>query len=81
MFVALALLSSRHGKDSQTRKSAPAKATKTEVAIDNFRFSPNKLPLSVGATGAWPTNDHAESSSSVLPSSFYENSHELRSEE
>src|ERR1700737_515847 len=58
MFVVLALLTNRHGKDSPTRKSAPAEVAKTEVAIDNFSFSPNTLTLSVGATGAWPTNDH-----------------------
>ena len=39
MFVAVALLSSTHGKDSETRASAPVKAIKTEVAIDNFSFS------------------------------------------
>src|SRR6266566_1294926 len=37
MFVVLALLSSTHGKDSQTRESAPVKATKTEVVIDKHQ--------------------------------------------
>jgi len=37
MFVALALLSSTHGKDPQTRESAPVKATKTEVVIDKHQ--------------------------------------------
>jgi plastocyanin len=58
LFVALALLSSTHGKDSQTRESAPVKATKTEVAIDNFSFSPNTLTLSVGATVTWTNHDN-----------------------
>jgi plastocyanin len=58
MFVALALLSSTQGKDSQTRESAPVKATKTEVAIENFRFSPNTLTLSVGATVTWVNHDN-----------------------
>jgi len=58
LFVALALLSSTHGKDSQTRESAPVKATKTEVAIDNFSFSPNTLTLSVGATVTWVNHDN-----------------------
>jgi plastocyanin len=58
MLVALALLSSTHGKDSQTRESAPVKATKTEVAIDNFSFSPNTLTLSVGATVTWVNHDN-----------------------
>ena len=58
MFVVLALLSSTHGKDSQTRDSAPVKATKTEVTIDNFSFSPNTLTLSVGATVTWINHDN-----------------------
>src|SRR6266853_5744012 len=58
MFVALALLSSTHGKDSQTRDSAPVKATKTEVTIDNFSFSPNTLTLSVGGTVTWTNHDN-----------------------
>jgi len=58
LFVALAFLSSTHGKDAQTRESAPVKATKTEVAIDNFSFSPNTLTLSVGATVTWTNHDN-----------------------
>jgi plastocyanin len=58
MFVVLALLSSTHGKDSQTRDSAPVRATKTEVTIGNFSFSPNTLTLSVGATLTWINHDN-----------------------
>ena len=58
MFVVLALLSSTHGKDSQTRDSAPVRVTKTEVTIDNFNFSPNTLTLSVGATVTWINHDN-----------------------
>jgi plastocyanin len=58
MFVVLALLSSTHGKDSQTRDSAPVRATKTEVTIDNFNFSPNALTLSVDATVTWINHDN-----------------------
>ena len=58
MFVVLALLSGPHGKDSQTRDSAPVRATKTEVTIDNFSFSPNTLTLSVGATVTWINHDN-----------------------
>jgi plastocyanin len=58
MFVVLALLSSTHGKDSQTRDSAPVRATKTEVTIDNFSSSPNTLTLSVGATVTWINHDN-----------------------
>ena len=38
LFVALALLSTTRGKEPAARESAPAKATKAEVIIDNFRF-------------------------------------------
>ena len=58
MFVVVALLSSTHGNDSQTRDSAPVKATETEVNIDNFSFSPNTLTLSVGATVTWINHDN-----------------------
>jgi hypothetical protein len=36
MFVALAFLSTTHGKNPETRESARPKATKTEVVINNF---------------------------------------------
>jgi plastocyanin len=45
MFVAFALLSSTRGKDSKTRRSAPTKATKTGIIIDNLSFSPDTLRL------------------------------------
>jgi len=66
MFIGLALLSSpvvalqftfTQTRDSQTKGSAPVKATKTEVAIDNFSFSPNTLTLSVGGTVTWTNQD------------------------
>ena len=58
MFVALAFLSSTHGKNRQTRESAPSKATKTEVAIENFSFSPQTLAVPVGATVTWTNHDN-----------------------
>src|SRR5260370_13467395 len=67
MFIGLALLSSpvvalqfifTQSRGSQTRESAPVKATKTEVAIDNFSFSPNTLTLSVGGTVTWTNHDN-----------------------
>jgi len=58
MFVAVALLSSTHGKDSETRASAPVKAIKTEVGIDNFSFSPNILTLPAHATVTWTNPDN-----------------------
>jgi plastocyanin len=67
MILGLALLSSpviarpftfTQSKDSQTRESAPVKATKTEVAIDNFSFSPNTVTLLVGGTVTWTNHDN-----------------------
>ena len=58
MFVALALLSSTHGKDSETRESAPQKAAKTEVVIDNFSFSPKTITVPIGATVTWTNHDN-----------------------
>ena len=58
MFVAVALLSSTHGKDSETRASTPVKAIKTEVAIDNFGSSTNTLTLPARATVTWTNHDN-----------------------
>src|SRR5437868_14283629 len=58
MFVAVALLSSTHGRDSETRASAPVKTIKTEVAIDNFSFSPNTLTLPARATVTCTNRDN-----------------------
>ena len=58
MFVAVARLSRTHGKDSETRASAPVKAIKTEVAIDDFSFSPNTLTLPARATVTWTNHDN-----------------------
>jgi len=58
MFVAVALLSSTHGKRSETRASAPVKAIKTEVAIDNFSSSTNTLTLPARATVTWINHDN-----------------------
>ena len=43
MFVALALLSTTRRKESESRRSAPTKATKSEVIIDDLSFSPDTL--------------------------------------
>jgi hypothetical protein len=59
MFVAVALLTSTHGKDPETRASAPVKALKTEVVIDKFSFSPNTLTLPGRATVTWTNHDTA----------------------
>ena len=58
MLVALALLSSIHGKNSETRESAPAKATKSEIAIDNFSFSPKTFAVPAGGAVTWINRDN-----------------------
>jgi plastocyanin len=58
LFIALALLSTMRGKEPETRGSAPAKASKIEVVIDNFSFSPKTLTLPAGATVTWTNHDN-----------------------
>ena len=48
LFVALALLSNMHGKEPETRESAPAGTTKSEVIIDKQH---GNLPNVVKAAG------------------------------
>jgi plastocyanin len=57
LFVAFALLSNIRGKESEIRDLAPVKATKTEVVIDNFSFSPKTFTVPVGATVTWTNHD------------------------
>ena len=58
LFVALALLNTMRGKEPETRESAPAKASKIEVVIDNFSFSPKTFTLPAGATVTWTNHDN-----------------------
>ena len=58
MFVAVALLSSTNGENSETRASAPVKAINTEVAIANFGSSTNTLTLPARATVTWINIDN-----------------------
>ena len=58
LFVALALLSTMRGKEPETRESAPAKATKTEVVIGNFNFSPKTFTVPAGAAVTWTNQDN-----------------------
>jgi plastocyanin len=58
MFVAVALLSSTHGKNSETREPASFKPTKTEIVIDNFSFSPKEITVPTGATVTWNNDDN-----------------------
>jgi len=58
MFVALALLITTRGKDSETRRSAPTKPTKTEIIIDNLSFSPDTLKLPPVLKVTWIAHDY-----------------------
>src|SRR5260370_250853 len=57
MLIALALVSTPRGKESDTRGSAPTKATKTHVIIDNFSFAPRTFTVPLGATVTWTNHD------------------------
>ena len=72
MFVAFALLSSIRGKESEVRELASAKATKAEVVIDNFSFSPKTFTAAVGATVTWINHDDVPhtATSTAKPKSF-----------
>jgi plastocyanin len=57
MLVAFALLSSIRGKESEIRDLVSVKATKAEVVIDSFSFTPKTLRVPVGATVTWTNHD------------------------
>jgi plastocyanin len=58
LFVGFALLSSIRGKESEIRDLVSVKATKNEVVIDNFSFSPKTFTVPVGATVTWTNHDN-----------------------
>jgi plastocyanin len=58
MFIAVALFSSTHGKDAETKELAPVKATKSEIIIDNFSFSPKTFAVSAGGAVTWINHDN-----------------------
>ena len=58
LFVALALLNTTRGKEAETKASIPVKASRTEVVIDNFSFSPKTFTVPAGATVAWTNHDN-----------------------
>ena len=58
MLVALASLTSMRGKEAETKASIPVKASKTEVLIDNFSFSPKTFTVTAGATVTWTNHDN-----------------------
>jgi plastocyanin len=58
MLVALATLTNMRGKEAETKASILAKASKTEVLIDNFSFSPKTFTVPAGATVTWTNHDN-----------------------
>jgi plastocyanin len=58
MLVALASLTSMRGKEAESKASIPVKASKTEVFIDNFSFSPKTFTVPAGATVTWTNRDN-----------------------
>jgi 3',5'-cyclic-AMP phosphodiesterase len=58
MLVALASLTHIRGKEAETKASIPVKASKTEVLIDNFSFSPKTFTVTAGATVTWTNHDN-----------------------
>jgi plastocyanin len=58
MLVALATLTNMRGKEAETKASILAKASKTEVLIDNFSFSPKTSTVPAGATVTWTNHDN-----------------------
>ena len=57
MFVTQALLSATHGSDSETRESAPRKATENEVVAEKSGLLPMALTVPAGATVTWTNRD------------------------
>ena len=58
MLVALASLTNMRGKEAETKASIPVKASKAEVVIDNFSFSPKTFTVPAGATVTWTNHDN-----------------------
>jgi plastocyanin len=58
LLVALAVLSTMRGKDTEATKAALVKPTKREVVVDNFSFSPQTFTLPAGATVTWINRDN-----------------------
>ena len=58
MLVALASLTNMRGKEAETKASIPVKASKAEVVIDNFSFSPKTFTVPAGATVTWTNRDN-----------------------
>jgi plastocyanin len=58
LLVALASLTNMRGKEAETKASIPVKASRTEVVIDNFNFSPKTFTVPAGATVTWTNHDN-----------------------
>ena len=58
MLIALASLTNMRGKEAETKASIPVKASKAEVVIDNFSFSPKTFTVPAGATVTWTNHDN-----------------------
>ena len=58
LFVAFVILSTTRDKEPATRESAPAKATKAEVILDDFRVSPETFMIPAGAAVTWSNHDN-----------------------
>src|SRR6266481_3456949 len=58
LLVALASLTSMRGKEAETKASIPGKASRIEVAIDNFNFSPKTFTVPAVAAVTWTNQDN-----------------------
>ena len=58
LLVALASLTNMRGKEAETKASIPVKASRTEVVIDSFSFSPKTTVVPIGATVTWTNHDN-----------------------
>jgi plastocyanin len=58
LLVALASLTNMRGKEAETKASIPVTASRTEVVIDSFSFSPKTTVVPIGATVTWTNHDN-----------------------
>jgi plastocyanin len=55
--IGLALLSFMRAEGLEPQQSSAAVASKAEVAIDNFSFSPREITVPIGTTVTWTNHD------------------------
>jgi plastocyanin len=58
LLVALASLPNIRGKEAETKASIPVNASKTEIVIASFSFSPKTFTVPAGATVTWTNHDN-----------------------